>query len=358
MARLELAMACLRVPLAALWMALATACMAVQQPTERPALREVTPHVDAAVAPGAQAGPPPAALWRPHQSSDFRYQPAAGQPPSVGRRVAAATVVAGSMGTLGLWSYFAWYAKQSKAPFSLADEGWFGARTYAGGADKIGHFYTTYLTTRIIAHELQWGGFSAATSSVVASVLSLGFFVGIEIKDGYHKGFGFSMGDLLCDVLGVAAAQAMLWSPRLDELFDLRIGYWPTLDFTRRVVDGDVDIGEDYSGMDFALWLHLGSLGPASRNPRLWLTHFIDVGIGYATRGFLPLPTDRSTPRQRLPYVGLTFDVAALLDWWLYRRGGAAPTQGLPSTVRRILEFYTLPGLTWRLGPDLQSPQW
>lgn len=350
-------MACLRVPcLLLVWLA-ATACVPLL--TAPPTVTQTRAPV-AMLAVDSRASEPSVAEpspWRPHRSSDFRYRAEAAQPLGKGRRAVAAATVGGSLGTLGLWSYFAWYARQPKAPFQWTAEGWFGAQTYAGGADKVGHFYTTYLTTRIIAHELQWGGFSAASAATAASILTLGFFVGIEIKDGYHRGFGFSNGDLLADILGVAAAQAMLWSPRLDEMFDLRIGYWPTSAFVRRVVDGDVDIGEDYSGMDFALWLHLGSLPVVARQPQWWLAHFIDIGFGYATRGYLPVPDDRSVVRERLPYIGLTFDAAALLDWWIYRRSGAPPEAGLPSTVRRILEFYTLPGVTWRLGPQLRSPQ-
>ncbi len=256
---------------------------------------------------------------------------------------------------MGLWSYFAWYAGQTKDEFRFARERWFGATTYAGGADKLGHAYANYVMTRIAAQELQWGGYSAGFASAASSLLTLAFFTGIEIKDGYHKGFGFSRGDMLADVVGIGLANLMLWSPRLDELFDFRINYFPSSLFAESLLHGDVDVGEDYSGMDFGVWLHLGSLQAVRQRDQLWAARFVDVGLGYATRGFLPIPKDPTVQRERQPYIGITANLAALFDAWLFNYG-AREGHGR-RLVRGFAEFVTLPFTTWKLGPVLTSPQ-
>lgn len=256
---------------------------------------------------------------------------------------------------MGLWAYYAWYAGQTKGEFRLARERWFGATTYAGGADKLGHAYANYVMTRVAAQELQWGGYSPTFAAVASSALTLAFFTGIELKDGYHKGFGFSRGDLLADVVGVAFANVMLWSPRLDELVDFRINYFPSPLFAERLLQGDVDVGEDYSGMDFGVWLHLGSLAATRSHASLWAARFVDVGLGYATRGFLPIPKDPNTLRERQLYIGITANLAAVLDAWLFQFG-AKEGHGRRLT-RGFAEFVTLPFATWKLGPVLSAPQ-
>lgn len=310
-------------------------------------------HQPALALPG---GPPTAPWeWRPNASTDFRYQRASARHVHGDRKLLAATAVGGTYGALGLWSYFAWYAGQTKGEFVFARERWFDGRTYAGGADKLGHAFANYVMTRIAAQELQWGGFSALTSSLTASTLTLAFFVGIEVKDGFHKGFGFSRGDVLANVVGLGLANAMLASPRLDELLDFRMSYFPSLEFAQRLAAGNIDVGEDYTGMDFGLWLHLGSLSAVQQQPRWWAARFVDVGIGYATRGFLPLPNDPEEQRHRQLYVGVTANLAALLDAWLYDYGRRNLLGR--NTVRRLAEFATLPFSTWKLGPEWTDPQ-
>jgi hypothetical protein len=293
--------------------------------------------------------------WRPNASTDFRYQRESAGHSHTSRKALAATAVGGTFGAMGLWSYYAWYAGQTKGDFLIARERWFDGRTYAGGADKLGHAFANYIMTRIAAQELQWGGYSATTSALTASALTLAFFVGIEVKDGYHKGFGFSRGDIVSDLIGIGLANAMLWSPRLDELLDFRMSYFPSMEFAKRLVDGNIDVGEDYSGMDFGLWLHLGSLSAVQKQPRWWAARFVDVGVGYATRGFLPLPDDPGEQRSRQLYVGITANLAAVLDAWLFDYG-RRNTLGRGS-VRRLAEFATLPFSTWKLGPEWTDPQ-
>ncbi len=291
--------------------------------------------------------------WRPNESTDFRYSDAALRAPTRLRQAVSLGAITTFWSSVGLWTYFAWYGNQAKAPFAFVHEGWFGGDTYAGGADKAGHLFGSYVAVRATAQELQRGGLGAGLSATLASLGALAFFVGIEVKDGFHRSFGFSTGDLLADLAGIGAANLFLLNPRVDELLDLRMHYWPSQEYRRRVVRGDVDTFEDYTGMEFGLWLHLGSLDAVRLRPRFDVLRYVDLGVGYATDNFKPSPSDPAAVRVRRPYVGIGLNVAAFVDALVFDRGkqrGPARDAAL-----RVLEFYSVPGTYLRAGPRLES---
>ena len=71
------------------------------------------------------------------------------------------------------WLTAAWHTRAEESEsFQWHDEGWFGADTYAGGADKIGHGWITYTLTRAVSSMLEYGGWSRRTSLAVGSSLA------------------------------------------------------------------------------------------------------------------------------------------------------------------------------------------
>ena len=144
--------------------------------------------------------------------------------------------VVGGYALIGGASYMAWYHGTASHGFELADDGWFGADTYAGGADKLGHFYSNMLLTRGMAGVLRHGGFSRGESIVFSAGLSTLFHLGVELKDAYY--FGFSFGDLTANLLGTSFGAAMTWFPALDRAIDVRIEYWPSSGYVNEVEHG------------------------------------------------------------------------------------------------------------------------
>ena len=129
-------------------------------PAETPA-REAAPEAAAPAAPAAEATP------------DRRWW------------------AVGGMGAiyvpLTVWSYFAWYHDVADLPdFKFGGDGFFGPRTYAGGADKLGHFWINLALTRSTSALLRWGGFGRTTSAIAAASASWAFFFFVEIKDGFY----------------------------------------------------------------------------------------------------------------------------------------------------------------------------
>ncbi|MBH25086.1 MAG: hypothetical protein CMH57_11650 [Myxococcales bacterium] len=232
------------------------------------------------------------------------------------RMIIAGTAVGGVYAAAGTWAYFAWYANQKQSDeFLIRDEGWFGPNTYAGGADKLGHMYSNYIAARGASQLLQYGGFKPLPATLIANGLTLAFFTGIEVKDAYHAGFGFSYGDMVANGVGNGLALAFETVPTLDRMFSFRFEYTPSAEYIDLVREtGTVDAAEDYSGQRFLLSYHLASIDPlmASRGWR-WM-RFVDVTAGYYTRGFLPEPKDELATKARRLFMGISLNVQQVVD--------------------------------------------
>jgi hypothetical protein len=247
-------------------------------------------------------------------------------------KYAAAFTLGGIYAGFTTWAYFAWYRKHKPlSQFRFGGDGWFGARTYAGGADKLGHAWATMSLARVGTEMLyQWGGYSKLTSTLVSTALSELLFLGVEVKDGTY--YEFSYGDAAFDTAGALAAVALSLSPRLDELFDFRVEYWPSHEYRRQFDGGNVNVAEDYSGETYLLAFHLGGLH-SLRDARWgsW-ARFVDLAVGFGTRGYKPDPPHRETepdyPHRQELSIGLSLNVQGLSDWLFEGRSRAAKNIG------------------------------
>jgi predicted lipoprotein DUF2279 len=263
--------------------------------------------------------------------------------PARDHKVAAALTLGGLYAGFTTWTYFAWYRKHK--PLSeynwacffcnkesgdgnakiWSKEGWFSATTYAGGADKLGHAWATMGLARAGTEMLnQWGGYDRLTSSLIGTALSEALFLGVEIKDGFY--YEFSFGDLTFNTIGAGLALLFSNFPRLDELFDYRVEYWPSDAYRAQLEGGNLNIAEDYSGETYLLAFHLGgihSLRDSKYGP--WF-RFVDVVAGYGTRGYKPEPppgADPYAPSQHM-FIGVSLNAQGIFDYLLEGRSNAA----------------------------------
>ena len=244
------------------------------------------------------------------------------------RRIIAGTSIALVYSSVALWAYFAWYRKQTISDdFLVADEGWFGPNTYAGGSDKLGHMTSNYIMARGISQVLQFGGFEPLPASLSAATLTLAFFTGLELKDAYHAGFGFSFGDMVANTVGNGLAILTEMVPSVDKRFSLRFEYTPSAEYVELVrKTGTVDAAEDYSGQRFLLAYHLGSIDSLKAAEWWGWTRFVDVTMGYYSRNFLPAPDDPTAYKARRLFLGFSLNVQQLVDEFIFdneRRGVA-----------------------------------
>ncbi len=256
------------------------------------------------------------------------------------------------------WAYLAWYRDHpEKDDHDIGKDGWFGVRTYAGGADKLGHAWATMVLARGGTALLDAGGWNRTHAALLSAGLAELLFLGVEWKDYYY--YEFSPGDFTFNTLGALTAVALDLSPRLDELIDFRVEYWPSKQYRYNLTNPDSpcekrmpgqpscsrwNIAEDYSGETYLLALHLGAIRPLREMKYGTWSKFVDVAVGFETRNYKPPPTLLGGPtledpviRRQTLFFGVTFNAQGLIDHLLPRQ----------STLRKVghgvLEVITPP---------------
>lgn len=260
-------------------------------------------------------------------------------------KLAAALTLGGIYAGFTTWTYFAWYRKHKPLEeyrwgcffcdgkdgnYKIwSSDGWFGAQRYAGGADKLGHAWATAGLTRggteILA---QWGGYDRLTSAIISATLAEALFFGVEVKDGFY--YEFSFGDLTFNTLGVALGFALSVSPRLDELIDFRVEYWPSDHYRAQFKEGNtgknLNIAEDYTGETYLLALHLGGIRTLRESRFGTISRFVDVVAGFNARGYKPEPpkgAEKYKESQHM-FIGLSLNAQGVFDYLLEGRSKPA----------------------------------
>ena len=176
----------------------------------------------------------------------------------------------------------------------------------------------------------------------------------IEVKDGFHPGYGFSREDQVANVLGCAVAALLLLVPTLDALFSVRMYYRPSKLFLNAVMhEGDIDISEDYTGETVMLVFHLGGLSAVRKSPHFRFLRYLDLMVGYNARGFLPQPSPSVLREQEL-FFGVSLNLVEIFRD-IYpngqRFGWAA------QILADINEFVQLTPVHKTVGKVWQTPQ-
>ena len=303
-----------------------------------PGERETTSHDQNGVVPASpwiDLSPASVLGTRSSEPTKRDYRLAAG--------IGLASVYAGFWG----WAYLAWYRNhpEKEDPQTIGEiwecavhpstpgcDGYFGKNTYAGGADKLGHGWATMVLARGGSALLRKGGWSRRNAALFSAALAEMLFITVEIKDHYY--FEFSPGDLGLNTLGALSAVALDLSPRLDELIDFRVEFWPSRQYRHNLFNPDSpcakrtpgqpscsrwNIAEDYSGETYLLALHLGAIGPLREMKYGTWTKFVDVAVGFETRNYKPPPTllmmeQAEVERRQTLFLGVTFNAQGLID--------------------------------------------
>ena len=242
------------------------------------------------------------------------------------------------------WAYAAWYAKHKPLGyFKWGGDGWLGDRTYAGGADKFGHAWATMSLARAGTLLLSdYGGYDRHMSSFVSAGLAEALFFFVEVKDGFFYEFSFS--DLTGDTSGAIAALLLDNFPRLDEMFDYRVQYFPSHEYLDNVSHGNgysrLNIAEDYRGETYLLAYHLGSLHALDQYAP-W-PKFVDLCLGFETRSYKPSPPAGYPPNDHHQnmFIGVSFNAQGFFDWLLTDK---SPHRTVRKVTHGLFEIFNLP---------------
>lgn len=225
-------------------------------------------------------------------------------------------------GVILAWGLLQW--DYGSRPLHFRSEGWFGQSTPEGGADKLGHLYTGYLLARGMASLYRDWGLAADRAAREAALTSVLVTTVMEVGDGFSP-YGSSGEDLLMNLAGAWAGEALARSPAWRERLDLRVEYRFNTDTS--------DFTTDYEHARHLIALKLGGFDALRGTPLRWL----EVQGGYYTRGY----SDPLAPDRRTAYAGLGLNLPLLL-----RRAGQERTA-------TFLQFYQPPGTTLRLEDRL-----
>lgn len=253
-----------------------------------------------------------------------------------------AAVIGGITLAVGAYGVKNWWNEGMTSSAWPRNEGWFGQGTYAGGTDKLGHAFITYGGTRLLKLAFEGLGNDSSSSLKLAGWTSFGVLTGVEVVDSFSSKWRFSYEDVVFNAAGAALALAMEKYPSLDALVDFRLLYRRS-DDARRL--GKTDPVGDYSGQTFLLAFKADGV-PRLRD--IPLARYLELQVGYNTRGYEPNDGVKTDPHRRVCY-GVGVNLSRVLGDTLFRGGlKGGKIQGATDT---LLELFQVPGtsaLTYR----------
>jgi len=225
-----------------------------------------------------------------------------------------------------------WWNDTMSSHFHTVNEGWFGQNTYTGGADKLGHMYSTYVGTRLLTDAFEWAGHDRDSAAWLAAATAWGSMLAVEIGDGFSTRFRFSKEDLIMNTLGSGLALLMEKNPELDAVLDYRLMYRPSSDARRA---NQIDLIDDHSGQTYLLAIKASGI-PALR--KIEPLRYFELALGYGTRGYEP---NLGEQRSRHVYYGISLNVAEILGATVFGDSKGSRAQKISNGV---LEVFQIPG--------------
>jgi VanZ family protein len=208
---------------------------------------------------------------------------------------------AGSMAAVLIYGFSKWdYGKED---FHFENERWFQHDTRYGGADKLGHFWSSYALSHLYSYVYRKWGYTEKEANLYGVLSNLGVQTFMEVADGFGSQ-GFSYEDLLMNVAGTGVAYIWGRVPYLAKKIDFRIEYTPGFD------SEDFGFSTNYERQRFLMAIKADGFD-AIRNPYL---KYLEFHVGYYARGYEDYEQGGPDDRRRYLYVGIGFNVSRLVQ--------------------------------------------
>lgn len=192
--------------------------------------------------------------------------------------------------------------------FRMRDEGWFGNKTYAGGADKLAHIYSHFLINRASYDLYRSNGLSHQASLKNSFILATTVGLLIEVGDGISH-YGFAVNDLISDMAGIGFGYLLNSHPYLDELIGFQLYWWDNTQDSQHKGKKFKDPVDDYNNQKYILNVRAAAIPVLRSN---YLTRYINFDVGMYSRAFLDSSHQLSSART--VYMGLSFNITQLLQ--------------------------------------------
>jgi len=210
------------------------------------------------------------------------------------------------------------------------NEGWFGADTKYGGADKLGHMYSTYLWSLGFTSLYEYWGMKDEDALLYGPLTSWTFQFLMEIGDSFSETQGFSYEDVIANTVGAAFYYVREKYPSVKSKLDLRLEYIP--DF-----NSDVDFFTQYNSMKYLFALKLSGFEELEDTPM----KYFELQLGYYTRGYSE--EQNYNEKERVIYAGVGINASEVMK-----------SMGWTKTSS-VLNYYQLPYTYVPFGYDFDT---
>ena len=225
----------------------------------------------------------------------------------------------GAAALIGIWGLIEWdYGSDG---WNTAHEGWFEQDSKYGGADKLGHFWSTYAFADALTGLYKSWGYASDKANTYAALSAWAVQAAMEVGDATSTSQGFSSQDMIMNTLGALTSVLMEHNPELDRKIDFRVEY---------VFDNPVNgIFDDYSNHYYSVVLKLDGFDVFKDN----FMKFVEFHGGYYTRGY----GENDEEHTRSTYAGIGFNFSRLLmDNGWEKTGKTLEYLQLPYTVPKV----------------------
>ena len=224
---------------------------------------------------------------------------------------------------IGVWGLIQWdYGSEG---WNTADEGWFEKDSKYGGADKLGHFWSTYVFSDALTGLYTSWGYPSEKANIYAAFSAWTVQAIMEVGDATSESQGFAWEDMMANTVGALASVLMERYPELDRKIDFRVEY-----VFNEPVNG---IFDDYSNQYYSVALKLDGFDAFQDT---FLKYF-ELHAGYYTRGYGE-PEDEDS---RSFYGGITINFSSLLKQNGWQKTG------------KTLEYLQIPYSVPKVSHDL-----
>ena len=214
--------------------------------------------------------------------------------------------------------------------FKFNDEGWFGINTGSGGADKLGHLYSTYLMDEFLTERLYQKTGNLKDAALKGAIFSGGLMLLVETFDGVSSDHGFSYEDLIMNSTGIGISYLKNTVPGLRNKLDLRVEYHKS----------QADEGHpitDYTGYNYSAVLKLGGFKTLRTTP----LKYVELQLGYHTEGFKKDDRPYFEKKKAELYAGIGLDLTEIVFKPLKKQTDSE----LVDYADTFFRYYQMPGI-------------
>ena len=190
----------------------------------------------------------------------------------------------------------------SSKKFKFNPEGWFGDNTSSGGADKLGHAFSSYAINNVLTDRLVRKGRPVEKAALSAVLTTQAIMLYVEVFDGFANDHGFAREDVAMNLLGSGLSYARAVNPKVHDLVDFRLEYQSSGYKGFRPFS-------DYSGQKYVMALKLSGVDALRDTP----LRFLELQTGYHARGFSKVERDAGMLRSRQHFVGVGVNLGEVL---------------------------------------------